>query len=81
MNSDSRTTGGVRRFDVDLLVRVRCWVEVSPAMLQTSWAVAPPVETGDANRLYYSQTRSQQEAGLLDFMDRRKRREYGEKNR
>ena len=41
--------------------------EVGPAMLQTPRAVAPPERTGDANRLYYSQTRSQQEAGLLHF--------------
>ena len=34
-------------------------------MLLTSRAVAPPDVTGDANRLYYSQTRSRQEAGLL----------------
>ena len=33
MNSDSRTTGGVTRFDVGPLIRVRCWVEVGPAML------------------------------------------------
>ena len=30
-------------------------------------AVVPPVVTGDANGLYYSQTRSRQEAGLLHF--------------
>ena len=40
--------------------------EVGPAMLETPRAVAPPADTGDAIRLYYSQTRSRQEAGLFD---------------
>ena len=36
-------------------------------MLTTSRAVAPPADTGDAVVLYYSQTRSRQEAGLFYF--------------
>ena len=46
----------------------------------TSRAVAPPAVTGDANRLYYSQTRSRQEAGLFDSRVREEAK-YDEKNR
>ena len=38
-----------------------------PGGARTPRAVAPPEETGDAVALYYSQTRSRQEAGLFDF--------------
>ena len=36
-----------------------------PGDAQTPRAAAPPDGTGDANRLYYSQTRSRKEAGFL----------------
>ena len=55
------------------LTMVSLQVEVGPAMLQTPRAVAPPAVTGDANRLYYSQTRSRQEAGLFDFRESERR--------
>ena len=47
------------------LTMVSLQAEIGPAMLQTSRAVAPPAGTGDAVVLYYSQTRSRQEAGLF----------------
>ena len=40
-----------------------------PGDAQTPRAAAPPAGTGDANRLYYSQTRSRQEAGLFHFRE------------
>ena len=49
------------------LTMVSLQVEVGPAMLQTPRAVAPPERAGDAVVLYYSQTRSRQEAGLFGF--------------
>ena len=55
-----------KTFDADRPIRVSWGQKVGPAMLDTPWAVAPPEETGDAVALYYSQTRSRQEAGLFD---------------
>ena len=49
------------------LTMVSLQVELGPAMLETPRAVAPPVGAGDAVALYYSQTRSRQEAGLFGF--------------
>ena len=49
------------------LTMVSLQMEIGPAMLETSRAVAPPAGTGDAVALYYSQTRSRQEAGLFGF--------------
>ena len=48
-----------------VLTMVSLQVEIGPAMLQASRAVAPPERAGDAVVLYYSQTRSRQEAGLF----------------
>ncbi|MYE38618.1 MAG: recombinase family protein, partial [Chloroflexi bacterium] len=48
-------------------------------MLTTSRAVAPPGWTGDAVVLYYSQTRSRQEAGLFSFQ-RMSKEEHMAKN-
>ena len=48
-------------------MRLCSQTEGGPAMQRTSRAVAPPAGTGDANGLYYSQTRSPLEAGLLHF--------------
>ncbi len=47
------------------LTMVSLQVELGPAVLQAPRAVAPPAGTGDAVVLYYSQTRSRQEAGLF----------------
>ena len=44
-----------------------------PGDAQTPRAVAPPAGTGDAVVLYYSQTRSRQEAGLLHFKGHERR--------
>ena len=66
-----------RTLTLPLKSRYHVGQKVGPAMLQTSRAVAPPVRPGDANRLYYSQTRSRQEAGLFDFRGH-ERRSHGE---
>ena len=46
------------RFDAGRPIGVSWPYQVGPAMLTTPRAAAPPEGTGDANRLYYSQTRS-----------------------
>ena len=63
------------------LTMVSLQVEIGPAMLETSRAVAPPVGAGDAVALYYSQTRSRQEAGLFGLKKARdKGGNHGEKH-
>ena len=49
---------GETRFDAGQPTGVSWPYQVGPAMLQTPRAAAPPDRAGDANRLYYSQTRS-----------------------
>ena len=68
-------------FDLALPIAVLWEQKVGPAMLQTPRAVAPPEETGDANRLYYSQTRSRQEAGLFRLRECERRQSWRESPR
>ena len=63
------------------LTMVSLQVEVGPAVLQAPRAVAPPVGAGDAVVLYYSQTRSRQEAGFFGLKKARdKGGNHGEKH-